>query len=70
MTSSEYRRFTEKALVGRRARTTIPIVRGDGLTIPKGRVVIITRKFGGLTIQSRRLGLSISRVRPQGIELL
>lgn len=68
MTSSEYRRFTEVQLVGRRARTTRELETWAG-KIPKGRVVTITGKWGGLRIRSARLKITMW-CKPQSIELL
>lgn len=54
MTGAEYRRTTERDLLGRRYRLASDVRRRDDSVIAKGTIVEVRRKFGGLTVRTDR----------------
>ncbi len=70
MTWREYHRMKEEEMKTRRFRTNVELRNRGGFVIPRGRIVEVTRKFGGLHIRSKRLGGSIKKVSPLDVEML
>lgn len=63
-----YNAMTDAQLVGRQVRLLRDLRRGDGLTAKAGRILTITRKYGGLALKGR--GFSCTRVSAEDVELL
>lgn len=74
MKQSDYKRMTERQLMGRRVRVLRPLTNAWG-TIPVGAECRITRKFQGFSLTSDPCShcgvrVSMSRVNPYNVDLL
>lgn len=70
MTWKDYHRMKESEMKERKFRTNVELRNRGGFVIPRGRIVKVIRKFGGLHIRSERLGGSIKKVSPLDVDMI